>query len=348
MSNPARSLPEQPSLRYLKIEAKRRLQAGEFASLHDAQLAIAREHGASSWPALRWLIEARSAAESHALGQVRWIISRFGGADRPAWVAPGEDELREHFEERFLSTVTAARLVRALSGRAAELRDELVVIDGQPLRVRAQVGGMQVEAAAAEDEPHRLSGFRIYPIGEKVTDARIAAPSSRLQGGPPAAAVEVAEEAFAELGLVGLAVAWGGAGSGGAGGTSAAAMQVIARGWADLDRDELLQPSHRFAAYSITKLITATVLLRLVAEGLVDLDQPANACLRTVRLADDAVTVRDLLSHVGGWTARHRRLRLACPTLPSSLARCWPAAATGASTATATADTRCSASSSRT
>jgi hypothetical protein len=32
-----RLLPDRPSLRYLKIEAKRRLAAGEFRTLHDAQ-----------------------------------------------------------------------------------------------------------------------------------------------------------------------------------------------------------------------------------------------------------------------------------------------------------------------
>ena len=41
---PERSLPERPDLRYLKLEAKRRLAAGQFPSLHDAQAAIAREH----------------------------------------------------------------------------------------------------------------------------------------------------------------------------------------------------------------------------------------------------------------------------------------------------------------
>jgi hypothetical protein len=50
-----RSLPDRPSLRYLKLEAKRRLAAGEFSALHDAQAAIAREHGQPGWTALRQL-----------------------------------------------------------------------------------------------------------------------------------------------------------------------------------------------------------------------------------------------------------------------------------------------------
>ena len=48
MSESSRSLPDQPSLRFLKLEARRRLAAGEFRALHEAQLAIAREHGFSS------------------------------------------------------------------------------------------------------------------------------------------------------------------------------------------------------------------------------------------------------------------------------------------------------------
>ena len=78
---------------------------------------------------------------------------------------------------------------------------------------------------------------------------------------------------------------------------------MAARGWASLDRagaDGLLNPGHRFPAYSVTKLITATVVLRLAADGQLGLDDPANARLRTVRLADDAVTVRDLLTHTAG------------------------------------------------
>jgi len=62
VSDQPRVLPGQPSLRYLKVEAKRRLAAGEFATLHDAQLAIAREHGHSSWAKLKQQIDANDAS----------------------------------------------------------------------------------------------------------------------------------------------------------------------------------------------------------------------------------------------------------------------------------------------
>jgi len=79
---------------------------------------------------------------------------------------------------------------------------------------------------------------------------------------------------------------------------------VTARGWADLDRPEALHPGHRFPAPGVTKLITAVAALRLVADGRAGLDDPANVHLRTVRLADDAVTVRELLTHTGGVETR--------------------------------------------
>ena len=57
MAAGSRALPDRPNLRYLKLEAKRRHDAGEFATLHEAQLAIAREHGQPSWAALKQAID---------------------------------------------------------------------------------------------------------------------------------------------------------------------------------------------------------------------------------------------------------------------------------------------------
>jgi CubicO group peptidase (beta-lactamase class C family) len=75
---------------------------------------------------------------------------------------------------------------------------------------------------------------------------------------------------------------------------------ACSRGWADLERNVPLGPGHRFPALSITTLVTSTAVLCLVAEGAVALDDPVNGHLRSLRLADDAVTVRELLSHTGG------------------------------------------------
>ncbi len=296
MPDQPRPLPGQPNLRYLKLEARRRLAAGEFTTLHDAQLAIAREHGQPSWTALRQLIESRLDELGHpALAQLRWVISRFGGADTPGWAAPAASELREHLTgdllEREMSNLGLSKVVTALTGRAARGREGLVITQDDPLHARARASGWLLEADAEPEPPHRLTGLRMTRVGSQVTDARVAAPPTSSSGAVPVVAAETAATGFGELGLAGLVLA---------GGAPGGAGWAIARGWADLERAEPLRPGHRFPAYGIARLITATAVLRLIADERVGLDHPANDHLRTVRLADNAVTVRELLSHVGG------------------------------------------------
>jgi CubicO group peptidase (beta-lactamase class C family) len=288
----ARSLPGRPSLRYLKLEAKRRLAAGEFAALHDAQTAIAWEHGLPSWTALKQLISGQAEHQSHALAQVRWVIARFRDAGEAGWAAPGEHELRQHFDDQFLTQVPAAGLIAAITGVAPDLREEPTVIGQSPLAAHVQLAGLEVFAAVEADAPHRLTGLQAFPTGRRITDTRVAAPPpARALGDVPAEMAGVADGAFAELGLAALVLAGGGPGT---------PAWVATRGWADLDRDEVLGPGHRFMALGIASLVTATAALRLIADGRVGLDSPANDYLRGVRLADDAITVRELLSHTAG------------------------------------------------
>jgi CubicO group peptidase (beta-lactamase class C family) len=67
-----------------------------------------------------------------------------------------------------------------------------------------------------------------------------------------------------------------------------------------LDPQEPLSTTRRFPVYAVSTLITATAVLRLAADGRLDLDRPANDHLRTIRLADGDITVRDLLTHSDG------------------------------------------------
>lgn len=306
MSEQSRAFPGRPNLRFLKLEAKRRLAAGEFGTLHDAQLAIAREHGLPSWTALKESVS----APGHALAQVRWVLARFAGAADPGWTAPDEDELRAHFDEHFLGLVPPATLTSTLTPIAGQLAGELTVSRETPLSVRARLDGLAVEGAAEAAPPHRLTTLRMYPLGDRVSDPRMAAPPSHPSREVPAAAATVAAESFAELSLPGLVMA------GPVLANTALANTVLANtvlantsdgepwsvawGWADLDRGAALHGSHRFPAYSITKLITATAVLRLAASGRLGLDDPASQHLRTIRLADATVTVRELLSHTAG------------------------------------------------
>lgn len=290
----SRHLPDQLNLRHSKLEAKRRLAAGEFTTLHDAQLAVAREHGMSSWAALKEHITAAEAAHGHALAQVRWVFGRYGEADAPGWTAPDRDELSEHLTEEFLTLVGPETAAAILRGVAPKLREDLVIVDAGPLHLRAKVADLLVEAAVEPAAPHRLTSFGIVPGGAPASDLRVGQPPAAGFGPVPEQVPGFVEDAYAELGLVGLTAA-GDWDSGPAG-----AVWACARGWADLERNVPLDPSHRFPALSVTMLVTATAVLCLVADGAVALDDPVNGYLRSLRLADDAVTVRELLSHTGG------------------------------------------------
>jgi Beta-lactamase len=312
MPDQPRPLPGQPNLRYLKLEARRRLATGEFGTLHDAQLAIAREHGQPSWTALKQLIDRRLDELGHpALAQLRWVISRFGAAGTPGWAAPADGELRQHLADgqlrehltgdvldRYLDHDMTSKAVTALTRLAALRREGLVVVQDDPLHARALASGLLLEAEAEPEPPHRLTRLGMTAVGSQVSDARVTAPPTSSSGAVSVAAAETAAAGFGELGLAGLVLAGGAPGGPG---------WAITRGWADLDRAEPLRPDHRFPAYGITRLITATAVLQLIADERVGIDDPANDHLRTVRLADDAITVRELLSHAGGVDAPANR-----------------------------------------
>lgn len=286
----SRSLPGRPSLRFLKIEAKRRYAAGEFGSLHDAQAAIAWEHGVPSWAVLKQQICAHQ--ESHALAHVRWLIARFAHADEPGWTAPGEEEFRQHFDARFLALIPVGRLAEQIATMAADLRQELLVTVQSPLQVQFELAGLRYFAAADARPPYRLIGLQGFPLAGRITDPRVKAPPpARTEGVPPDGVAGIARDAFAELGLAALVLA---------GGQPGGPPWIYTEGLADLDDAGPLDPGHRWPAPGVTALVTGTAVLRLVAEGRIGLDQRANDHLRAVRLADDAVTVRDLLTHQSG------------------------------------------------
>jgi CubicO group peptidase (beta-lactamase class C family) len=290
-----RDLPGRPSLRHLKLEAKRRLASGEFTTLHDAQLAVAREHGMRSWAALKEHVIAAEAEHGHALTQVRWVFGRYAGADAPGWTAPARDELSEHFTERFLGFASPGQIARTLGGIAAALSEDLVVIDAESSRLSAQAGALRVEAAVEPEAPHRLDVLRFFFSDDvAVADTRIARPPTTNFGPVPKQVPALAEDYYAKFGLVGLTAA----GDGDAGPGSGA--WACSRGWADIEANVPLGPGHCFPACEITTLVTATAVLCLAAEGVVGLDDPVNGHLRSPRLADNTVTVRELLAHTGG------------------------------------------------
>jgi CubicO group peptidase (beta-lactamase class C family) len=292
--NDSRHLPDRLSLRHSKLEAKRRLAAGEFTTLHDAQLAVAREHGMSSWAALKDHIAGADTGGGPVLAQVRWVFGRYADADEPGWAAPARDELSEHLTEQLLSLVPPKTAAAILGSVASKLQEDLVVIDADSLHLKAKVADLLVEASVEPEAPHRLTALALAPGGAPAADTRLVQPPTVRFGPVPEPVPGVVEDSHMQLGLAGLTAAgeW----------RSGPGHEVWAcsRGWADLERNVPLDPGHRFPAYGITTLVTSTAVLRLVADGAITLDDPVSLHLRSLRLADDAVTVRELLSHTGG------------------------------------------------
>lgn len=76
-------------------------------------------------------------------------------------------------------------------------------------------------------------------------------------------------------------------------------------GVTSVDNPLEVTPDTRFQIGSIGKTVTGTVVMYLVAEGLIELDRPVREYLPEFVLADatatERVTMRHLLSHTGGW-----------------------------------------------
>src|SRR6266571_5824919 len=78
-----RQLPDRPSLRHLKDQAKDLLKTGAAASIADAQLKIARLYGFASWPKLKTHVESfeeigqlKQAIDTNDIARVTAMMTR--------------------------------------------------------------------------------------------------------------------------------------------------------------------------------------------------------------------------------------------------------------------------------
>jgi CubicO group peptidase (beta-lactamase class C family) len=115
------------------------------------------------------------------------------------------------------------------------------------------------------------------------------------QSGPPDSAAitnAFAAELRSRLDLPGIAVAVGGDG------------RVVANemlGWSDVEGQIPVRPASLFPVGSLSKLLTATVALRLRQAGTFDLDAPLHRYLTAVPEAKANITARQLLGHLAGF-----------------------------------------------
>lgn len=76
--------------------------------------------------------------------------------------------------------------------------------------------------------------------------------------------------------------------------------KVVTGGLADVADERPTAPGQTFPIASITKPMTATLVMQLVEEGRVALDDPARTWLPELRPVDATITVEQLLSHSSG------------------------------------------------
>jgi CubicO group peptidase (beta-lactamase class C family) len=110
---------------------------------------------------------------------------------------------------------------------------------------------------------------------------------------------QVAQQAMERLHVPGVAL-----------GIVAAGKEYVAcLGVTSVDNPLPVTEDTLFQIGSTTKTVTATVAMRLVEQGVLDLDLPVRNYLPDLRLQDDdvaaRVTLRHLFTHVGGWAGDH-------------------------------------------
>ncbi len=90
---------------------------------------------------------------------------------------------------------------------------------------------------------------------------------------------------------------------------------VYARGigYADSEKFELVEPKHMFRIASISKLITATAIMRMAEEGMLDIEDRVfgrdgilndSIYLEYADSRVENITIRNLLNHSAGWNRR--------------------------------------------
>jgi CubicO group peptidase (beta-lactamase class C family) len=110
---------------------------------------------------------------------------------------------------------------------------------------------------------------------------------------------QLAEEAMGRLHVPGVAL----------GVIAGGAEYVACLGVTSVENPLPVTEDTLFQIGSTTKTVTATVAMRLVEQGLLDLDVPIREYLPDFKLQDESVgasvTLRHLFTHVGGWAGDH-------------------------------------------
>jgi CubicO group peptidase (beta-lactamase class C family) len=233
-----------------------------------------------------------------------WLLGR---------VRAGEidgDAVVEGFAPSFLESVPAPTIVDVLARWAPRVAG--------PERSRAEAGDRlqvcfdeaTVQLRVEPAPPHRFLGLLFRPAG-RLDDARLDDAPWTVEGDADGV-LPVLRAEFRTCGLVGLVAA------GFEPGRTEPAW-AVAGGFRDIDAAEPAGVGDRMLAGSVSKLLAATAVLVLVADGVVALDDSANVHLRSLRLTSDAVTIHHLLTHTAGVPSEFEHFLVEAPESAASV-----------------------------
>ena len=221
-----------------------------------------------------------------ASGRFDWFVAhvRAGTLDHAA--------VGEGFAPGFLEAVAAEEVVAVARSLRDRLGAEPELRQDRGSNVMAKVGDVIVVGQVEPVAPHRFIGLSLHPAPGPIDDERLRR-APWTSDGEGTAPIELLRTLAHDNGLVGVVAA-------GFRDDGRSHAWTIAGGYADLDAERAVTFDERMLAGSISKLPTAVATLQLVAEGAIGLDDRANDHLRSLRIASDDVTIRQLLTHTAG------------------------------------------------
>jgi CubicO group peptidase (beta-lactamase class C family) len=225
-----------------------------------------------------------------------------------------ESELASGFTESFLEQVSPATLWSMSRQLAPEIGDTgPEVSDDGEHRLSARLEQFDAVAWVEAQAPYRFNELIFRPRVDPIADPRLTGAQWSAVG-DSGVAVDLLRRASADGAVVGVVAA-------GFDGRSAEPVWGVAGGFADVDAGTAMELERRMFVGSITKLLTAVSVLRLVAAGAIGLKDSANDHLEAVRIGSDEVTVERLLAHTAGVCSNFAHYVSRVPSLPELLGR---------------------------
>lgn len=218
-----------------------------------------------------------------------------------------EAAAEEGFAPNFLAAVPPAQVVQVATALAEVITGEVLSWKDGPHQIEVRYDSTVAHAVVEPEPPHRFIGLRFQPATQRLDDPRLVDPPSSARGetGQALDALRAEYQRHGAVGVVAAVFTDGGDD----------VLWAASIGYADLEAGRPMDIDAPMLAGSISKLVTAVVVLQLVAAGDIGLDDPVNRHLKTIRVADDRVTIRHLLTHTAGISSQFDHYAVEVPSV---------------------------------